>query len=351
MTTQYVWRTKRKAKKGVRYVVRWIEPGTCKNRGKTFRRLEDARAFESKLWQDLRNDEYKIPVKIGYDEWVDKHISDLKESPDIDLAPKTIMGHKEALSALGRICKPSGPGSITPKMIREYRKQQLSNGFAPRTINKHIQAIKSALSYAVRAEIISSNKLLGPLRLLLREEQKMPRILEVGEVIALLNVATDLRHKAAISLAYYHGLRRGEICFIRWEDIDFEEKRLGIISRDDFQTKKRTSRVLSLRQETSDLLQKLYQDRVNQYVFIKPDSFYWSFEKWFKRLVKKASLDKCTIHDLRKTCNTLMKDAGVSPEVAMQVLGHTTFMVNQKHYTGELTGQLKNAINIIPTVG
>jgi integrase len=62
--------------------------------------------------------------------------------------------------------------------------------------------------------------------------------------------------------------------------------------------------------------------------------FYWTFDKWFKQLVKLAGLPHFSLHDLRKTCNTLMKNAGVSPEAAMQNLGHTTFKVNQRHYTG-----------------
>ena len=35
----------------------------------------------------------------------------------------------------------------------------------------------------------------------------------------------------------------------------------------------------------------------------------------------------------------------------MQVLGHTTLSVNQKHYTGMLIEQQKKAINSIPSIG
>jgi len=47
----------------------------------------------------------------------------------------------------------------------------------------------------------------------------------------------------------------------------------------------------------------------------------------------------------------MMKNAGVSAEAAMQVLGHPSFKVNQKYYTGVLTEQQKRAINSIPSVG
>ncbi len=266
-------------------------------------------------------------------------------------AVKTIAGHKEALAALGRACKPNSPLDITPKMMRTFRLVLLDKGLSVHTINKHIRVVRSALSYAVRAEIIPSNKLLGPHRLCLRAENKVPRILEVGEITALMNVSTDLRHRTAVSLAYYHGLRRGEFCYLQWQDIDFEECRLDIANRQEARTKTRKSRTIALRRESAGLLAELYQGRVNEYVFANPGDFYLSCDKWFKRLVKSAGLDHCTLHDLRKTCNTLMKDAGVSQEAAMQVLGHSSVHVNQQYYTGILTEQQRTAVDSLPTVG
>ena len=74
-------------------------------------------------------------------------------------------------------------------------------------------------------------------------------------------------------------------------------------------------------------------------------------DKWFGKLVKRAGIDHCTLHDLRKICNTGIKDAGVSEEATMQVLGHSTFDVNRRHYTGVLTEQQKIAVDSIPSVG
>ncbi|MFH1613835.1 MAG: tyrosine-type recombinase/integrase [Planctomycetota bacterium] len=346
-----IWITKRRGKRGMRYLIRWIDPCTGKNPAKTFRRMEDAREFQAKLQQDFRNNEYHIPVKISYDEWVIKHLEDLTNSPDIDLAPKTIAGHKEALMALGKACNPKNIIDITPKTIRYFRQIQLKKGLTPRTVNKHISAIRSALSYAVRAEIIPANKLLGPHRLFLHDERKIPQILTVDEVKAILIAAGDLRHKAAISLAYYHGLRRGEIAYLKWMDVDFEQGKLCVVNREDARTKTRKSRSVSLRHETAEILAELCVQRTNEYIFEKPKTFYYSVDKWFENLIKKAGIKDCTLHDLRKTCNTLMKDAGVAPEVAMQVLGHSTYIVNERYYTGMLTEQQKAAVNSVPSIG
>jgi integrase len=83
---------------------------------------------------------------------------------------------------------------------------------------------------------------------------KPVRIVKVDEVVELLNIAKDLRYKTAISLAYYHGLRRKEICNLTWQDVDFNQERLNILDRPKGRTKTRLSRSIALRRETADLL-------------------------------------------------------------------------------------------------
>ncbi len=346
-----IWITKRKGKKGVSYLVRWMEPSTGRNRGKSFSRREDAEDYKTQLRRQIVNQEYHAPVRISYDEWVASLLTDLEDSPDYDLAPKTIAWLREALLALGEECRPSSPGAITPAMIREFRQAQLKRGLTPRTINKRIAAIRSALSYATRAGIIPSNKLLGPHRLMLAEEHKVPHILRVEEVKALFEKATDLRLKAAISLAYYHGLRRKEICWLRWQDVALDGNMLYVVHRREARTKTKVSRSVFLRKETADVLGQLRGQSDGDYVFGKPGPFYWMVGKWFEDLVRELGLEHCTLHDLRKTCNTLMKEHGVSVEAAMQVLGHTTMQVNQRYYTGTLTKQQEAAVNSLPSIG
>ena len=53
--------------------------------------------------------DYYAPVKISYDEWATRHLENMANSPDVDVAPKTIEGHREALEVLGRTCKPKSP--------------------------------------------------------------------------------------------------------------------------------------------------------------------------------------------------------------------------------------------------
>lgn len=351
-----VWITKRKGKKGISYNVRWYEPGTDKAKSKAFKRSKDAQAYKVQMRGDIDEGNYHRPNKMRFSEWKDKHIANMEDSPDVDVSEKTIAGHKEALAALDTHCKPRYLTDITPALMRKFKKILLDQGhYAKSTINKHVGRIRSALSYAVRDEYLTINKLYGKdkaqLRLMFQVDPKPPNILEVGDVTSLLNTATDLRHKIIITLAYYHGMRRKEMCFIRWNDIDFMEQKICIVSREGSRTKTRRSRNIAMREETADLLRELQIQAENEYVFEQPKAFYWSCTKWFKALVEKAKLDHCTLHDLRKTCNTLMKANGTLTEGAMQVLGHSSRDVNVDYYTGPLSQQQRDAVNSVPKIG
>ena len=255
MESSSVWITKRTGKRGVRYLVRWIVPETGRNPGKTFKRLEDARKHASKIRDDIDNNDYFTPKKISYNDWMKQHLERMISSPDSDVSPKTIAVHKEALDALKETCRPKSPIDITPKMIRRFRRIELDQGLRPNTINKRIRAIRSALSYAVRDEILPNNKLIGPHRLLLQADSEKGRILEVGEVTALMNAATDIRRKTALSLAFYCAVRRGEISYLEWPGVNLEDMCITVkAGAEHGKRKNRQVHTVALRQETADLL-------------------------------------------------------------------------------------------------
>ena len=347
-----IWITRRKGKTGIRYLVRWIEPMSGANRGKTFKRRQDAESFKVKTRKDIDENNYFAPVKISFDEWRLKHVESLHNSSESQVAAKTIESHKEALESLAQACEPKRLIDIDPRMIREFRRKMLDRSKSPNTINKHIRTIRSSLSYAVRNDYLQKNKLLGPHRLELKCDKTRGRVLEVGEVLVLMNMADSLSDKLVLSLAYYHGLCKGEIVWLRWEDVDTQAYRLTVMDQAGHRLKtKNRSRSVALRKETADLIGQLYPDWVNEYIFEKPMTVYHEIKDLVPKLAKKAGLDHCTLHDLRRTCNTMMKDQGkVTEEVVTQVTGNTQG-VNRRHYTSELKKQQRIAVDSLPSIG
>jgi len=97
-------------------------------------------------------------------------------------------------------------------------------------------------------------------------------------------LATVLKLKAVLSLAYYHGLRRKEICYLIWENVYLVNNRLVIADRLEVRTKTKVSRAVFLRQETADLLTRMHARESGEFVSENRDSIYWLFDEWFGRL-------------------------------------------------------------------
>jgi len=61
-----------------------------------------------------------------------------------------------------------------------------------------------------------------------RREQKLPQVLSVEEVARLLKAASNLKHRAALSVAYGAGLRASEVTHLKIADIDSERMILRV---------------------------------------------------------------------------------------------------------------------------
>ena len=341
----------RKGKKATSYCVQWTEPGTIKTVSKTFHRRREAEDFRTEIRRQLEDGTYRRVVKMPFDDWMVKHLENRENSLDDGVSPKTLLSHREALRALQKTSKPRYLTDVTYELVKQFRRSLIDDGrYAHNTINKFVRTIRATLSCAVRDGYLKANPLLGQLRLELGTKKNRGRVLEVGEVQALINQAQTPQERLTLSLAYYHGLRRGEICWLRWEDVDLLEGILTVASHDEHRTKTGKSRQITIRQETAILLSQVYPGRVSPYIFENPVKFFNSITRWFPRRVKAAGLDHCTMHDLRRTCNTLMMDKGTDPKVARQIIGNTE-VVNDVYYTGQLKEKQRLAVNSIPSIG
>lgn len=192
------------------------------------------------------------------------------------------MSHGETLRVLQKTCKPRYLTDVTYELAKSFRRMLIDQGhYSHNTINKFLRTVRAALSCAVRDGYLKANPLLGPLRLELKTRKNRGRVLEVGEVQALMNQGRTRQERLTLSLAYYHGLRRGEICWLRWEDVDLMEYVMAVARHGEHRTKTGKSRRIALRQETADLLRELFPDRVNPYIFENPAKFFNSINRWF----------------------------------------------------------------------
>lgn len=137
------------------------------------------------------------------------------------LMPKTQAGYLRAVSNFTRFFGQS-PDRAGPEDLRRFQLHLVEKGTSSTTLNATITALK--FFYGVTLDRPSALKKMSPVR----QEQRLPRVLSVEEVTRLLSAAGNLKHRAALSVAYGAGLRASEVTHLKMGDIDSERMILRV---------------------------------------------------------------------------------------------------------------------------
>lgn len=120
---------------------------------------------------------------------------------------------------------------VRPMHIIQLVKELQATDMAPKTVSNTYGAVRTAFHDAVIKELIPVSPCVLPHGLIKRRRRKEPIPYEQSEAMALTRsgkLAPDLRVLAA--LAFYTGMREGEVCGRRWSDWDRKPKPLGCMS-------------------------------------------------------------------------------------------------------------------------
>ena len=161
------------------------------------------------------------------------------------------------------------------------------------------------------------------------------------------------------------GLRRGEICGLKWQDINFEANKLQVkrsVSVKEGggvsigETKTETGgRCIQMPPSVADVLQNRKQTAITEWVFpnfmhpeqpISPATAY----RKLKIILKHAGLPLIRFHDLRHTFATHATHGGVDPKTLAGILGHTNASFTLDTYTHVTSDMQKAASNIVGNI-
>ena len=245
---------------------------------------------------------------------------------------------------------------LTPKMVQEYYTEtQRANGLSSNTMRRHHDLLSSALRSAVRQDVIPASPM---------ERVEPPRV-RTTESYFYNNQELKLLYQKiegnilelAVKLAGSLGMRREEICGLKWENVDLQrhlvlirEARTAygatIVQKE---TKNRSSvRTLYLPDEVYLLLEqeqaRQQQERCLQSPTYNPTDHVILDAKGvpyspnalslaFTRFVKKNDLPRLTFHGLRHTFATIASCQGASLFDIGNALGHSTPATTGRIYT------------------
>lgn len=153
----------------------------------------------------------------------------LEECERVELSPTTLRNYR---SEIEKTIRPGLGGvalhRLTARHLDELYGRMKLDGRSPKTIRNHHAVISAALHQAVRW---------GWLRENVAERAKPPRISQtrvkaptVEAVRQVIEAAEDRYHRLAafLMLAALTGMRRGEVCALRWSEVDLERGSLDV---------------------------------------------------------------------------------------------------------------------------
>ena len=245
----------------------------------------------------------------------------------------------------------------------DFRGQRVAGGVRPATVNKQLREIRSALSYAVDANLLKANPLLRWRSLLLKEPDRVIRVVEPDEFKKLLGACGNPILRMALILGYHQGMRRGELVNLRWESVNLAGGVLGVVNLPEAEelTKSRRNRALPMHPDVVAALGQALQAAPKkiengQAVPAWPYVLAWLdggrikrdwLTRHFDLLVKKAGIAHATLHDLRRSFSTIAQRAGVDKAIVQLLGGWSDVRVIERSYTGDLSGVMRAAMDKI----
>jgi len=249
-------------------------------------------------------------------------MSKLKEQmlEDLQLRGATLKTQRTYLREVRNYAKYFGksPEELGENELREYllylmKERNLSDG----TYRFYVAALKFLYRTTLKREWVV-DKIKFPKR-----KKKLPVVLDLSEVMLLLSVTENLKHKAILTLTYSSGLRISEVACLKITDID--SKRMMVYIR---QGKGGKDRYSILSQTTLECLRQYWREhRPQEWLFEGQKQgthiTISSITQIFQKAKKHAGITKpACVHTLRHSFATHLIEAGTSLHHVQLLLGH-----------------------------
>ena len=235
---------------------------------------------------------------------------------------------------------------LTTVTIHQFTQNRLEVGLSPQSVNAILTVLHAILKYGHQ-----QHQLPMPEIIYLSSEKKEMRVLSTEEqsrLVAYLMKDMDIC-KLGVLVALYTGLRIGELCALRWTDIDADsmtvrqtmqrlQKRDGagtelVVGSPKTKTSLRTIPLPSFLKELIEPFRKA--DLAGGYFLsayanevIEPRIMQYRFGRY----LKDAGIEKANFHALRHTFATRCVECGFEIKSLSEILGHANVQTTLNKY-------------------
>jgi integrase/recombinase XerD len=258
------------------------------------------------------------------------------------LNPHTQRSHVYSCKRFAAWLKRS-PDTVTPDEVRQFQLYLIESGMSICNRNRIMTGVRFLFRVTLRRHDLAAEVWH------IKEPQKLPPVLSPEEVKRVLTLATSLKARAMLTLAYGCGLRASEVVRLRAGDIDSEQMIIRIV-----QSKGRKDRHVMLPAEVLDLLRQWWKVRPTADDADLAPEHRWlfrgrsdhqplttrQFSRLFKEAAKAAGLRKAvSLHSLRHSFATHLLERGTDIRVIQALLGHDKLETTAR-YSRVATGMI-----------
>ena len=303
----------------------WIQQVTINGKRKVFS-AKSKKDLLIKISQYQKVDHSKTPLRKVADEW----LNDIEKRVTFN----TMKGYSSAYKKIVAFWDDTPMEEITPQQVTSWLG---SFDYAQKTIKNILLVFRLIYNYAYVNYGVQNNPALH-----LRSPKgkgKREREFPSESDIDIVNENVDKPFGLMMYTALYTGLRRGELCALTWEDIDFDKKLIRVNKStywtDDHVPHTKAPKTASGEREVplmdslADLLKPL-QGKKTDKVFGNLHSY--QIDKGIRKYMEETGC-QVTLHGLRHGFASILYKNNVDIKTAAYVLGHAQTSTTLEIYT------------------
>jgi integrase len=240
---------------------------------------------------------------------------------------------------------------IRPEDIERYIAAKRDT-LAIKTVRNHVGTIHSCFELGLRKGWCQSNPVKLADRPVIKKTETRIRFLDQDELEQLLATrylddAFGRIERSLYLTAAMTGLRQGELLGLRWRDVDFDARKIRVVSpyvRGEFGDPKSegSGRSVPMASRVAETLEELQEQtlfkRPSHLVFCHPETGNpldrSKLVRRFRQQLDRADVRRVTFHELRHTFGTRMAAAGTPLRTIQHWMGHADAKTTQiyAHY-------------------
>ena len=307
----------------------------------------------------------RVRCIIDFRDYLDRHgMSIYSLAKEIGISDSTLYSCREGNNILRskaeKICEYFGEDLSSMFERAECSTRRLSSTY----MNSHITFIRSVLSQAVRENVLkfnpadSTRKFKGVVR-----EQSVLSINELRNICDLLSSDDDLEMVAFTMLLIFTGARNGEICGIRWENVNFKTSEIFLCNNLHQVTgegviegplKNKGNRLISVDPGVMEILMRWKEKQQelwpgSEYVFTGKNGTHMyptSPAKWLRGFSDDHDLPYIHPHMFRHSHASILIAEGEDIATVSKRLGHTSISTTTKIYLHPLKEKDRTASSL-----